>query len=198
MNPLPQLIPSISDVMTVRRVFGEPYERDGVTIIPAAAVRGGGGSGSGKEEGRTAEGRPEGGRQEGEGGGFGITARPAGAYVYKDGTVTWQPAVDVEPDRRGVRRGVGGDHLADQPDPAGQPEAPVGEPEDGPAAPEDVTATGPPRRNGDQRSSTVRGTRCGSTRPPPTAGGQPVAVSEPPEPSARSRMPADASSATRR
>ena len=87
---LPQLIPSISDAMTVRRVFGEPYERDGVTVIPAAAVRGGGGSGSGKEEGRQ-----EGGRQEGEGGGFGITARPAGAYVYKDGTVNWQPALDV-------------------------------------------------------------------------------------------------------
>ena len=87
---LTQFIPSLSEAMTVRRVFGEPYERDGVTVIPAAAVRGGGGSGSGKEEGSE-----EGGRQEGEGGGFGITARPAGAYVFKEGTVTWQPAVDV-------------------------------------------------------------------------------------------------------
>ena len=87
---LPQLIPSVSEAMTVRRVFGEPYERDGVTVLPAAAVRGGGGSGYGTEEGRQA-----GALQEGEGGGFGITARPAGAYVFTDGTVTWQPAVDV-------------------------------------------------------------------------------------------------------
>ncbi|HZJ04243.1 MAG TPA: hypothetical protein VFD59_02080 [Nocardioidaceae bacterium] len=32
--------------------------------------------------------------QEGEGGGFGISARPAGAYVIKDGHVDWRPAVD--------------------------------------------------------------------------------------------------------
>jgi hypothetical protein len=34
-------------------------------------------------------------RQEGEGGGFGVAARPAGAYVIKDGTVRWRPAVDA-------------------------------------------------------------------------------------------------------
>ncbi len=33
--------------MNVRRVYGEPYEADGITIIPAAAVRGGGGGGEG-------------------------------------------------------------------------------------------------------------------------------------------------------
>lgn len=33
--------------------------------------------------------------QEGEGGGFGVGARPAGAYVIKDGNVRWMPAVDV-------------------------------------------------------------------------------------------------------
>ncbi len=27
------------DTMTVRRVFGEPYEKDGVTIIPIAKIR---------------------------------------------------------------------------------------------------------------------------------------------------------------
>ena len=31
----------------------------------------------------------------GEGGGFGVVARPAGAYVIKDGRVRWRPAVDV-------------------------------------------------------------------------------------------------------
>jgi uncharacterized spore protein YtfJ len=80
-----QLINGVRDVLTVGRVFGEPYERDGVTVIPAASVRGAGGGGGGKDEHG----------QEGDGGGFLLTARPAGAYVVKDGEVTWQPAVDV-------------------------------------------------------------------------------------------------------
>ncbi len=31
----------------------------------------------------------------GSGGGFGLSASPVGAYVIKDGKVTWMPAVDV-------------------------------------------------------------------------------------------------------
>jgi uncharacterized spore protein YtfJ len=90
---LTDLVASLRDSLTVGRVFGEPYERDGVTLIPAAAVRGGVGGGSGKRGARTGE-QPDGG-EEGEGGGFGMIARPAGAYVIKDGAVSWQPAVDV-------------------------------------------------------------------------------------------------------
>src|SRR3954454_16080590 len=82
---LSQLLDTVRDSMTVRRVFGDPYERDGVTVIPAATVRGAGGGGGGKDERG----------QEGDGGGFVLTARPAGAYVVKDGEVSWQPAVDV-------------------------------------------------------------------------------------------------------
>lgn len=33
------------DAITAQRVFGDPVERDGVVVIPAAAVRGGGGGG---------------------------------------------------------------------------------------------------------------------------------------------------------
>jgi uncharacterized spore protein YtfJ len=76
---LAEMIAALRDAMTVSRVFGEPYERDGVTLIPAAAVRGGAGGGTGKK-GETGE--------EGEGGGFGLVARPAGAYVIKNGTVS--------------------------------------------------------------------------------------------------------------
>jgi uncharacterized spore protein YtfJ len=83
---LPELVSSLRDTMTVSRVYGEPYERAGVTVIPAANVRGGAGGGAGRQ-GDTAE--------EGEGGGFGLIARPAGAFVIKDGAVSWQPAVDV-------------------------------------------------------------------------------------------------------
>lgn len=73
------------DAITVRRVFADPHQLDGLTIIAAAVVTGGGGGGSGID--------PAG--QRGEGGGFGITARPVGAYVIKDGQVTWQPALDL-------------------------------------------------------------------------------------------------------
>jgi uncharacterized spore protein YtfJ len=74
------------DAITVKRVYGAAYERDGVTVIPAAAVGGGAGGGSG-------EGPQEG--QSGGGGGFGLAARPVGAYVISDGKVRWEPAVDV-------------------------------------------------------------------------------------------------------
>lgn len=73
------------DALTVNRVFAEPYEKDGVSVIAAAAVSGAGGAGAG--------GDPAG--EQGEGGGFRTTARPAGAYVVKDGQVSWRPAVDV-------------------------------------------------------------------------------------------------------
>jgi uncharacterized spore protein YtfJ len=69
------------DAITVRRVYGEPYQEEGITIIPAANVMGGGGGGS----------DPQG----NGGGGFGVRARPAGAWVIKDGDAQWRPAVDV-------------------------------------------------------------------------------------------------------
>lgn len=74
-------IERVRDTMTVRRVFGDPIERDGVTVIPAANVTGGGGGG-GDVQGNA-------------GGGFGVVAKPAGAYVIKDGEVRWEPAFDL-------------------------------------------------------------------------------------------------------
>lgn len=82
---LDELVTTARDAITVKRVFAEPYEKDGVTVIPAAIVAGGAGGGSGHDEGG----------QEGEGGGFGVSDRPAGAYVIRDGNVAWRPAVDV-------------------------------------------------------------------------------------------------------
>src|SRR5689334_17715 len=79
-----EVLEKARDAITVGRVFGEPYEKDGLTVIPAARVSGGGGGGSGKDE--------KGG--DGSGGGFGISGRPAGAYVVRNGDVTWRPAVD--------------------------------------------------------------------------------------------------------
>ena len=82
---LEQLITTARDAITVKRVFSEPYEKEGITVITAATVAGGGGGGGGHDDRG----------QEGEGGGFGLTARPAGAYVIRESKVIWRPAVDV-------------------------------------------------------------------------------------------------------
>ena len=73
------------DSITVRRVYGEPYERNGVTVIPAASVQGGAGGGSGDQ--------PDG--STGGGGGFGLRARPVGAYIVRGEQVYWEPALDL-------------------------------------------------------------------------------------------------------
>jgi uncharacterized spore protein YtfJ len=81
-----EAISRAQDALTVKRVYGEPYERDGVVVITAAEVRGGGGGGQGDDATRG---------RSGSGGGFGLTARPAGAYVIEGARVRWEPAVDV-------------------------------------------------------------------------------------------------------
>ncbi|MBD0329356.1 MAG: sporulation protein [Thermoleophilia bacterium] len=81
MPDLDALLQGHRDALTVRRVYGDPIERDGVTVVPAASVFGGTGGG-GDREGNG-------------GGGFGIRARPVGVYELRDGEVRWRPAVDV-------------------------------------------------------------------------------------------------------
>lgn len=82
----------VKDSLNVKRVFGEAYKLDGLTIIPVAVLQGGGGAGGGGGEG------PDGtGHGSGSGMGFGVHARPAGVYVIKDGDVTWRPSLDVLP-----------------------------------------------------------------------------------------------------
>jgi uncharacterized spore protein YtfJ len=76
-----------AEAAQVRRVFGDPIERDGVVVVPVAVVRAGAGGGSGRGP------ETEGG--EGLGGGYGFIARPAGVFVIRDGDVDWRPAVDV-------------------------------------------------------------------------------------------------------
>jgi uncharacterized spore protein YtfJ len=82
---MPEFVKTAQDSMSARRVFSEPFERDGVTIITAAKVSGGGGGGSGGD----------GSGGQGMGGGFGLSASPVGAYVIKDGKVSWLPAIDI-------------------------------------------------------------------------------------------------------
>jgi uncharacterized spore protein YtfJ len=79
-----EVISRAQDAITVKRVFGEPYEKDGVTFVPVAKVGGGGGGGGGEG--------PDG---RGSGSGFGFGGQPVGAYVIKDGAVHWRPALDL-------------------------------------------------------------------------------------------------------
>ena len=74
------------EAFTVRRVFGEPYVKDGVTVIPAARVQGAVGGGGGEA--------PEG-QGKGTGTGFAMNAKPFGVFVMKDGDVEWRPVIDV-------------------------------------------------------------------------------------------------------
>jgi uncharacterized spore protein YtfJ len=70
---------------TVRRVFGEPFEIDGLTVIPAARVQGAVGGGGGQAPG-------------GEGGtgtGFATNTKPFGVFAVKDGEIGWRPVIDV-------------------------------------------------------------------------------------------------------
>jgi uncharacterized spore protein YtfJ len=75
-----ELLQGAKDAITVRRVFGEPIEHEGVVVVPVAKVAGGGGGGGDSENNG--------------GGGFGLGARPVGVYVIKDGQVSWRPAID--------------------------------------------------------------------------------------------------------
>ncbi len=76
-----EMVAGARDAMTVKRVYGDPIERDGILVIPAAKVAGGGGGGSDKENNG--------------GGGFMVSAKPAGAWIIRDGQVDWEPAIDA-------------------------------------------------------------------------------------------------------
>lgn len=71
------------------KVFGPPIQQDGTILLPVARVggAGGGGAGTGPADADQQVG--------GTGGGFGLSAKPLGVYVLRDGKVRWLPAVDV-------------------------------------------------------------------------------------------------------
>jgi hypothetical protein len=76
-----EILTGAQGAMTARRVFGDPIEIRGVTILPVATVGGGGGGGQRGEDG---------------GVGFGVGARAAGVYVIRDdGSVSWRPALNL-------------------------------------------------------------------------------------------------------
>jgi uncharacterized spore protein YtfJ len=75
------MLTGVRDAMKAQVVYGDPIERNGTLVVPAAKIRGGGGGGSDTDQNG--------------GGGFGLTAKPAGAWIIRGDEVTWQPALDM-------------------------------------------------------------------------------------------------------
>jgi uncharacterized spore protein YtfJ len=98
MSQLDAILADAGKTLGVRRIYGEPYEKNGVTVIPAARVMGGAGGGGATEASTTettADAGAAGVPATGTGVGFGMTGGPVGAYVIKGDEVKWLPAVDV-------------------------------------------------------------------------------------------------------
>jgi uncharacterized spore protein YtfJ len=66
-------------------IYGEPVEREGVTVIPVAKAMYGFGGGSGKKAG-----------EEGTGGGGGVSVTPIGYIEIKDGTTRFRSIRDSQ------------------------------------------------------------------------------------------------------
>jgi len=91
---LQEMVTRSQDTATVGRVYGEPHEKDGTTLIPAARVSARGGAGAARGD-------------EHSGGGFRADAEPVGAFVISDGEVEWKPVFDLSATvRRGQLVGV--------------------------------------------------------------------------------------------
>jgi uncharacterized spore protein YtfJ len=61
-----EILHGAREAITAKRVYSDPIETEGVTVVPAAAVRGGAGGGGDEELNG--------------GAGFGLGARPVGAW----------------------------------------------------------------------------------------------------------------------
>ena len=88
---LERMMEGIGAKATVRAVFGQPIEREGVTVIPVARVRWGfgGGSGTGTDAAN--------GTGSGTGGGGGATVDPLGHLEMRGGEATFRPILSPYP-----------------------------------------------------------------------------------------------------
>ena len=68
-------------------VFGEPVERDGITVIPVAKARWGFGGGAGQRKDEGSNGKQE----DGAGGGGGVQVTPVGFIEIKNNEANFRP-----------------------------------------------------------------------------------------------------------
>ena len=84
-----QFTDAVRDVVSIRRVYGEAYQRGETLVIPVAKVMGGSGLGTGG-------GKHDDGHDGGGGGGcFATRVRATGVFVVDDAGVHWRPAFDL-------------------------------------------------------------------------------------------------------
>ena len=74
-------------------VFGEPVERDRITVIPVAKARWGFGGGAGQRKDEGSDGNQE----DGAGGGGGVLVTPVGFIEIKDNAANFRPIRTVSP-----------------------------------------------------------------------------------------------------
>lgn len=92
---LSKLAEKLGGSASARAVFGDPVERDGVTVIPVAKVRYGFGGGSGRGGGRRRA-KDDGGDEDqyGSGAGGGVQAGPIGYIELRDGQASFNRIAD--------------------------------------------------------------------------------------------------------
>jgi hypothetical protein len=73
-----------ANTFAAKQVYSEPHSVDGTTVITAAVIGGGAGMKQADNE------------QEGRRGGMGGSARPVGAFIIRNGEVSWKPALDLQ------------------------------------------------------------------------------------------------------
>lgn len=83
-----QFTDAVRDVVSIRRVYGEAYQRGETLVIPVAKVVGGSGMGVGG-------GPAKDGADGGGGGCFATRVRATGVFVVDDDGVHWRPAFDL-------------------------------------------------------------------------------------------------------
>ena len=81
-----KIVRALRDAAGCHQVYGEPVERDGVTVIPAATVIGGGGRGVSPGDADSTG--------TSEGGGWGGIAWASGAFEVRESGVTWRRSTD--------------------------------------------------------------------------------------------------------
>jgi uncharacterized spore protein YtfJ len=96
---LDKLAERIGAHATARAVFGDPVERDGLTVIPVARVRygfgGGSGRGGARGRGRNGDGGVEADEEQyGSGAGGGVQAGPIGYIELRDGEACFTRIAD--------------------------------------------------------------------------------------------------------
>ena len=91
---LNKFMEALGGTASARAVFGEPVDKDGVTVVPVARVRYGGGGGGGRGPGRKKKGDAGDADQVGYGHGGGVQAAPVGYIELSGGRATYKRIAD--------------------------------------------------------------------------------------------------------